>query len=249
MTCEAGYGFPSGHVQAFTAATYFLLTRWSAPRAVLAVHALFVVTGAYSRVYTGAHFPSQTAAGWVIGGAFGLCGHLALSASGLAARLSDLRPMRRAVPAAGLLVACACCVLTAYLLLLQVGSDPLGSLPKARGACVSSRGVVGLAFESAARVFGIMAGAVAVVAWAPLGPEAGAPPLKRVLLVLAVVLLSRRLLDAGEVRASASYGDGADGPASVCLAAVFGFVRVASTALLASVVSLVDGVAPATKDR
>jgi len=252
MTCEAGYGMPSGHVQAFTTVTYFLLMRWAASRSVMFIHTLFVLTGAFSRVYTGAHFPTQTIAGWAVGATFGIGGHYVLSSTGAVARWTrEGSRARRTMAAASLLAVCVCSVIATYLLLVQVGFDPLGSMPRARAACVSSRGPIGLVFQSATRALGIMAGAVVVIAAGPLGADytRGAPSLTLIFAALAVVLVTRRLFDRAEVVMAANWADGGDGPISMGLAAISGLTRVVATAPFTAVAQLAGGAPSMTKKR
>jgi undecaprenyl-diphosphatase len=105
-----GYGFPSGHViqyvTLFGFACYVVLVTWrgGVPRAVLAtVLAALVVLVGPSRVYLGAHWPSDTLGAYLLAGLW-LAGtvevHLALerrlgAASGVASRARTARSARR----------------------------------------------------------------------------------------------------------------------------------------------------------
>lgn len=91
MTCEGGFGMPSGHVQAFTAATTFLLLRFGVGSVGFAVQIFLVVIGGYSRIYTGSHFPSQTVLGWAVGVGCGVGGHRGLSWSPNTANVLNTR--------------------------------------------------------------------------------------------------------------------------------------------------------------
>jgi undecaprenyl-diphosphatase len=68
LTCANDYSFPSDHTMlagAFTAALAFVGLRWAVQAAFLALLL------AFGRVYTGVHYPSDAAAGLVIGAAIG----------------------------------------------------------------------------------------------------------------------------------------------------------------------------------
>jgi len=222
MTCEGGYGLPSGHVQAFSAVTYFLLTRLRASRAVFAVHALLVIVGAYSRVYTGAHFPSQTLLGWAVGAAFGVGGQRLL-AGPQASRLlgPGTKPLRRAGLLAAFAAAGAAAMVLTYAALELVGRDPFASLAHARAACHSARGVIGLVFETAAKILGVLLGVAAVALVFPSvdGPE-HTTSARCALAALGVALHRQAMGRLGEEARALS--DGPDGPASVGIAAALG---------------------------
>jgi len=234
MTCEGGFGMPSGHLQAFTAVSYFLLARLRASYAVFGVHAFFVIVGAYSRVYTGSHFPSQTLLGWAVGAAFGLGGHRLLRGQEVAKLLGPgARPARRAGALAGFAAACAAAMASAYVLLELAGRDPLASLAHARAACHSARGVLGLVFETASGLFGVLLGVAAVSLACPCtdGMER-MTPVRCVLAALGVVAHQQAMVRLkGDVGA---FGDGPDGPRSVFIALVLGF----SSIVLAAPLSL-----------
>ena len=75
---ETGYAFPSGHavfVAAFYGALIYLLSHWAAfsdrptlRRAIQGVLALFILAIGASRVYLGAHWPSDVIGGFLFGG-------------------------------------------------------------------------------------------------------------------------------------------------------------------------------------
>lgn len=69
LTCANDYSFPSDHcvmAGAFVAGLAFVGARWAVPAGALAVLL------AFTRVYTGVHYPSDAAAGLVIGAAIGV---------------------------------------------------------------------------------------------------------------------------------------------------------------------------------
>jgi len=69
LSCAHDYSFPSDHcvlAGAFVAGLAFLGVRWAVPAAGVALLL------AFSRVYTGVHYPSDAAAGLVMGAVIGL---------------------------------------------------------------------------------------------------------------------------------------------------------------------------------
>lgn len=69
LSCAHDYSFPSDHcvlAGAFVAGLAFLGVRWAAPAAAVAVLL------AFTRVYTGVHYPSDAAAGLVMGAVIGV---------------------------------------------------------------------------------------------------------------------------------------------------------------------------------
>lgn len=70
---ETGFSFPSGHAtgsMAFYGFTAFLLCRWY-PRytkAIVATTTVIVLAIGFSRLYLGAHFPSDIIGGYLLGG-------------------------------------------------------------------------------------------------------------------------------------------------------------------------------------
>ncbi len=70
---ETGFSFPSGHAtgsMAFYGFTAFILCRWY-PRyakAIVAATTIIVLAIGFSRLYLGAHFPSDVIAGYLLGG-------------------------------------------------------------------------------------------------------------------------------------------------------------------------------------
>jgi membrane-associated phospholipid phosphatase len=70
--------FPSGHAAAWGCAAAFLSLRYPKLWPVFAAAALL---GGFSRVYVGAHFAIDVAAGWVLGAACGVAAHLVLTRS------------------------------------------------------------------------------------------------------------------------------------------------------------------------
>ena len=65
VTCESGFGHPSGHCMG--SAAFWLTVAHASPSWLLPPTALFLVLVAVSRVHIGAHFPSQVVAGIVCG--------------------------------------------------------------------------------------------------------------------------------------------------------------------------------------
>ena len=75
---ETGYAFPSGHTvfaTAFYGGLIYLLGHWGAfpdrpvlRRAIQGALALFILGVGVSRVYVGAHWPSDVVGGWLFGG-------------------------------------------------------------------------------------------------------------------------------------------------------------------------------------
>lgn len=243
MTCEGGYGMPSGHVQAFTTVTYFCLARVRAARAAFAGHAALVSVGAYSRVYTGAHFPSQTVVAWVVGAMFGLGGHELLATARAGSWLGARAPQRRRLAAlAGITGLSVTLVLGIFVAVRLSGRDPLASLVRADAACRSARGVIGLVWETAARVWGMLLGLTAAAAVLPWTDDVllelkGSHSRWRLVLAVAAVILHSQCL--GVVTEVAKHArDGPDGPASVVISAFLGFAGVAFAAPLGMLVSL-----------
>ena len=68
LGCGSGKSFPSAHASD-TAAAVAVVT-WAAPPVAPLAIALAVLVG-ISRVYLGAHYPSDVVAGWVLGAAIG----------------------------------------------------------------------------------------------------------------------------------------------------------------------------------
>ncbi|MGB8961802.1 MAG: phosphatase PAP2 family protein [Pseudonocardiaceae bacterium] len=69
LSCAHDYSFPSDHcvlAGAFAAGLAFLGVRWAVPAAAVALLL------AFSRVYTGVHYPSDAAAGLVMGAVIGV---------------------------------------------------------------------------------------------------------------------------------------------------------------------------------
>lgn len=102
LSCANDFSFPSDHcvmAGAFVAGLAFLGRRWALPAAALAVLL------AFTRVYTGVHYPSDAAAGLVIGALIGLVVVTVLRPviGRLGGRVADtrLRPLVAARPADG----------------------------------------------------------------------------------------------------------------------------------------------------
>lgn len=96
------YGFPSGHTMSATAFTVALVliawpTRWRTP--VLVAGSVFALTMGVSRVALAVHWPSDVAAGWILGAAVAVALRLALYRDGPAASAAA-RPARPG-PASG----------------------------------------------------------------------------------------------------------------------------------------------------
>lgn len=69
VTCESGFGMPSGHVMVSSCVSVILLTRVPArwKRACSATAGIFLILLAASRLYVGSHFPGQVIAGAMCG--------------------------------------------------------------------------------------------------------------------------------------------------------------------------------------
>lgn len=233
MTCEAGYGMPSGHVQAFTTATYFLIMRLCVSRTILVAHCAVIVLAAYSRVYTGAHFPSQTLAAWGVGATFGLGGHRLISSPLVAGCFSaDQSRLKRFIAVKCLGALCATVAIGTFCMLGHLGRNPLESLAHAHAGCRSSRGVIGLVFESAAGVLGALAGVAAVVAVGPCTDSREPINFRQLSAAVGCALTLRLALNAAAKAAAAVLSDGPDRPRSVGLAFAVSFLRVALAAPL-----------------
>lgn len=97
LTHAADFSFPSGHAAA-TTAVFGLLT-WFALRnlrglvrtAALAAGAAVILGVGLSRVYLGVHYPTDVAAGWLVGAAIAACAWLAVCVIGRVARLAPER--------------------------------------------------------------------------------------------------------------------------------------------------------------
>lgn len=254
MTCEGGYGMPSGHVMAFTAVTYFLLARLRAPRYLYVFHAALVCIGAYSRVYTGAHFPSQTMAGWAVGATYGLSGHRILASGGASPYVgAKAAGMTRSLIFAGLAALLLSGVLALFYGLHHGGRDPMASVLEARRACRSELGVIGLVSETAARVLGVLLGVAASSLWTPCTDEVfplnfGVLDALRGATALGAISIHSRCLGALAIVAK-DLSDGPDGPLSILLAASQGLACVVLAAVLGQLTQLAVAVAEAASKK
>mmetsp|Transcript_10055 Transcript_10055/g.35082 ORF Transcript_10055/g.35082 Transcript_10055/m.35082 type:complete len:123 (+) Transcript_10055:412-780(+) len=87
-----------------------------------------------------------------------------LAASWLSAEKSRVR---RLLSSASVALLCLTAVVSTFLVLLQMGREPLDSLKHAKAGCRSEHGPIGFAFECASKTLGVLAGATAVAAAAP----------------------------------------------------------------------------------
>jgi membrane-associated phospholipid phosphatase len=152
VTCESGYGFPSGHLMVTTSVATVLLARlpdrfgrWKTVATVCTCVFLFLL--GLTRMYVGAHFPGQVIAGAVCGL---LLGRLIVRGQ-LEAKLSAhwYAMQRRAASSASFLWRAAglgaggslaiLVVAIAEFLLLSLFVDPLHSLVLAREGCEATR--------------------------------------------------------------------------------------------------------------
>ena len=69
-------GLPSGHAQT-TLVMYFIIASWLKKKWAYVCAALLCFLVGFSRVYLGVHFPTDVAAGWLLGGVI-LCGYFLL---------------------------------------------------------------------------------------------------------------------------------------------------------------------------
>eukprot|EP00667_Euglena_gracilis_P013683 EG_transcript_14122 len=158
LTCETGYGNPSGHVMVTAAVWGFLCLRTHSP-VLVAWSVLLLLLVGVSRVYLAAHYPHQVLLGLVVGGGLAYRQH-----RHAAARAPPASPTAVPLPAvaqpaapwpqgprpfldvaywvergptftwAALSVAVALYICE-FLMLGVLDLNPLGSLPKARAAC------------------------------------------------------------------------------------------------------------------
>jgi membrane-associated phospholipid phosphatase len=152
VTCESGYGFPSGHLMVTTSVATVLLARlpsrfgrWKTAAMVCTCVFLFLL--GLTRMYVGAHFPGQVIAGAVCGLLLGrliVRGQLEVK---LSAHWHAMQ--RRAASSASFLWRAAglgatgslaiLVVAIAEFLLLSLFMDPLHSLVLAREGCEATR--------------------------------------------------------------------------------------------------------------
>ncbi|CAE8608282.1 unnamed protein product [Polarella glacialis] len=240
MTCEGGWGMPSGHMQAFSTVTYFIIFRTRAHKAWFMPHGAMCALGAYSRVYTGSHFPSQTLAGWALGLTFGFFGSRLFECLDASQQLHRGTRLLRISYLGSLIGVLGIMVFGVHAALELAGLDPLTSLPLARGACRTGK-VVGLIWEGTAKVFGVLIGtaAVAVLQW-PCSKDAPALAqgvLHRWTSVAGLMTAHHLLLDRFATSAAA-YNDGPDGPTTLLSCAAIGYLNVVLAAGLACLLQL-----------
>lgn len=247
MTCEAGFGMPSGHVQSFATLVYFFLALLSAPAWVYLGHSLLIAVGAYTRVYTGAHFPSQTLAGWFVGACFGHGGRRVISSRATQAWLARQRNKRSGrqwlIWSLACLLSCSALVILTYRLLKSSGYDPSDSFAKAQSACTSSGGVVGLVVQSAGIIVASLTVGVAL-SLSHLGSDDEplrkaarcffvTPTFRQFFVASLLVLIQNLMLTAvsGQFRALKSDRD-PDGPVALIVATATRTLQLASSAFL-----------------
>jgi len=149
VTCESGYGMPSGHMMVSSCVTMLLLARVPPQRKspAVALAGVFLFLLALSRMYVGAHFPEQVIAGAVCGLSLGYTIiHWRLEAR-ILAHLSSMQkkassPRAFVLHACALGAAAAVCILAiavAEFAILSAFTDPLRSLQLARDGCEATR--------------------------------------------------------------------------------------------------------------
>eukprot|EP00927_Polykrikos_kofoidii_P063110 TRINITY_DN57938_c0_g1_i1.p1 TRINITY_DN57938_c0_g1~~TRINITY_DN57938_c0_g1_i1.p1 ORF type:complete len:378 (+),score=40.14 TRINITY_DN57938_c0_g1_i1:60-1136(+) len=224
MTCEGGFGMPSGHMHAFAAVTFFLMCRFEVGTRVYVVQAGLSLVGAYSRVITGSHFPSQTIVGWLIGTCCGVAGHRLLSSSWASAMSGrGVRRQKRFFVGLCFTAICFATVLICFAFLTIIGHDPLASRRFALAACHSERGVVGLTFESFAKIIGILLGASVLITVLPCGDVGKIESISLLQGVKAIAYAAVCMLLSGWLgRRSDVFKDGPDGMRSIAVSLCVG---------------------------
>jgi len=150
VTCESGFGMPSGHMMVSTAVSFLLIARISPRwrRTARSIAFIFLFLVGLSRMYVGAHFLGQVIAGTMIGAieAFILIRYRvaeqftrALEKQLHRARQHSTSFLLRisifALLFAGALIFAAVIV----FLLLSLASDPLASMQLAREGCEATK--------------------------------------------------------------------------------------------------------------
>lgn len=149
VTCESGFGMPSGHMMVSSCVVFLLLARVPARRraAAVAIAAVFLFLLALSRMYVGAHFPGQVTAGAACGLSLGFVIHHWRLESQLSLHFAELQ-RKASSPRAFLLHACALGAAASAVILgiavvefavLSLFIDPLISLQLAHDGCEATR--------------------------------------------------------------------------------------------------------------